>query len=79
MSVGEFLGEKAFCCFLPPHYSPVAAAAVPETQPQSIAANPHQSSYKQMREWKNKKIPKPTLETHRIADPGSGEGVLINY
>jgi hypothetical protein len=30
MSVGEFLGEKAFCCFLPPHYSPFAAAAVPE-------------------------------------------------
>jgi hypothetical protein len=50
MCVGEFLGKKAFCCFLPPQNSPFAAAAVPKNQPQLIAVNLQQPSHKQIRE-----------------------------
>jgi hypothetical protein len=54
MSAGEFSGEKAFCCFLPPLYSPFAAAAVPENWPQLIAANPQDNQAAKELEKKNK-------------------------
>jgi hypothetical protein len=78
MSVGEFLGrERLFAVF-----SPLIILHLLPPQSQRIKLNQLQSicNDQAAKELKNgKKILKPTLETHWIANPGSGEGFLIDY
>jgi hypothetical protein len=78
MSAGEFLREKAFCCFPPLiilHLQPPQSQRINLNQLQSIR-NDQAANKLENRKLKN---PKPTLELQWIANPGSGEGVLINY